>query len=142
MTSPVSLFSEMTAELLDRGNQVRFRAEGGSMSPTIRSGEVVIVEPLPPAGLKAGDICLYRAPRGLLAHRLVRIEGTVFIMRGDPLRFPEEEVAHQQILGKVVAAERKGRRISLIGWRAALKRRIYAVTSWIRHSGPTTALPY
>jgi len=136
MKAPATdLFLELTTELLERGNQVRFRAEGASMHPAIRSGEVVLVEPAAAVDLKKGDICLYLAPRGVAVHRLIRTDGTAFLMRGDPRRFAAEQVGREQILGRVVAVERGGRRISLTGWRAGTNRRIYALASRMRDLG-------
>src|ERR1700730_1036446 len=115
------LFLDLAAELLGRGHRVRFRAEGESMHPTIRGGEAIMVEPVPAGGLKNGDIALYRAQRGVTAHRLVRIEGQRFIMRGDAPGSADEPVVQQQVLGKVVALERTGHRIDLRRRRVKMK---------------------
>jgi hypothetical protein len=44
------------------------------MYPTIRNNEVIGVEPVKPSQVKRGDIILYRTDRGVIAHRVVRIE--------------------------------------------------------------------
>lgn len=99
------LFLDVTKELLSRGHRVRFRAEGDSMYPTIRSGEAIVVEPIAPADLKQGDIALYRAARGITAHRVIGIEGGRFLIRGDGTGLGAEPVGGDQILGKVVKVE-------------------------------------
>ena len=43
-------------ELLAAGTAVRFRAEGGSMDPAIRHGDVVTLEPLGTAPLSPGEV--------------------------------------------------------------------------------------
>src|SRR5262252_2147971 len=112
------LFVDVVTELLSRGYQVRFRAEGASMRPTIRGGEAITVEPV--SEVKIGDIALYRAERGLIAHRVVGIRkgnGTapVCFARGEAGGSTEEAVQEQQVLGRVVAVERNGRSIDLRG---------------------------
>ncbi len=119
---------DLSAELLNRGYGVRFRAPGKSMHPTILDGDLITVEPVAPAAVKQGDIILYRLGRGVIAHRLIRIErrnGGVphFILRGDAPGAPDEPVVVQQVLGKVVCVERGGRRIDPYSWRAELFRR-------------------
>ena len=61
------VFLDIATDLLSRGYRVRFRAAGYSMHPTIRNGEVVIVEPAAAADLKKGDISLYQGGRGISA---------------------------------------------------------------------------
>jgi len=66
-------FQEISTELLTRGHSMRFHAEGGSMHPTIRDGEVIAVEFVEPRDVKRGDILLYRHAKRVLAHRVVAI---------------------------------------------------------------------
>jgi signal peptidase I len=121
-------FAAIVAELLMSGQQVRFPAPGKSMQPTIRDGEVVTVEPLSPSDVRKGDIILYRRGEGLIAHRVIRImkgPGTarssaiasygMFVLRGDASTACDLPVEPGQVLGRVVAVERQGRSISLVG---------------------------
>jgi signal peptidase I len=114
MTSPNSeLFLAVAGGLLNRGHRVRFRAEGGSMHPTIRSGEAIMVEPASPLDLRNGDIALYRSHRGITAHRLVgRAHGPVFVFRGDAFG-DDEFVEASGVLGRVLSVERNGRSVRL-----------------------------
>jgi hypothetical protein len=126
-------FLEVSTELLRRGYGVRFCAEGASMHRTIRTGEAITVEPVSPADLKSGDIALYHSGRGATAHRVVRIErergqAPVFVMRGDAASSADEPVEAQQILGKVVAVERRGRSIDLNTRRAKME---YTINAFI-----------
>ncbi len=135
--SPPDVFSDVSAELLRRGARVRFRATGRSMQPTILEGEAITVEPVAPAAITPGDILLYRWKRGVIAHRVIRIERTnggavtqpsvlspqsSFVLRGDASVSYDCPVEPEQVLGRVVAVERAGRRIDLAGRRAKLKR--------------------
>jgi hypothetical protein len=114
VTSPDSeVFLDVAGELLCRGRNVRFRAEGGSMYPAIRGGEAVLVEPVSASGLKNGEIALYRSDRGITAHRLVgRRGGSVFVFRGDAIGV-DEFVEGSQVLGRVLSVERNGRSVRL-----------------------------
>ena len=142
------MFHEMSAELLRRGNSICFRADGQSMQPTIRPGEVITVEPVVPSQIKRGDIVLYRAATGIIAHRVVRIKRkrrstqssllsphSSFVLRGDASRACDEPVAAGQVLGKVIAVERDGRSMVLDRKRAKImsKGRLWAsrLTRWM-----------
>lgn len=116
-------FQELSASLLADGYGIRFRAHGTSMLPLISDGEVIIVEPLPARRIKRGDILLYLRGRGVIAHRVVKIEKANgqprrFTLRGDTSATADAPVTAAEILGRVCAVERDGRRIALSGMRA------------------------
>ena len=119
------IFLDVSADLLSQGYSVRFRPGGYSMRPTIRDGEAVTVEPVEPGKVKKGDIILYRAARGVIAHRVVRIErredeARVFHLRGDASNSCDAPVSAEQILGRVVSVERNGRTLCLVNLRAKI----------------------
>lgn len=97
---------------------MRFRPAGHSMHPTIRDGEVLLVEPVVCADVHRGDVVLYRTGERVIAHRVVRVEGGEsigysFTLRGDACRSSDEPVSAEQVLGRVVAIERGGRVLTL-----------------------------
>src|SRR5215211_3624562 len=105
------MFLETSRELLLGGYPIRFCANGQSMKPTIKDGEVIIIEPVEPANIKRGDIIFYRTKCGVIAHRVVDIkreagEQATFILRGDSAAASDSPVAANEILGRVVAVER------------------------------------
>jgi signal peptidase len=106
------------------------------MHPTIKDGETITVEPVKPSGIKRGDIVLYRLDKGVIAHRVVRIEkndgAPLFILRGDALGAQDEAAAVQQVLGKVVSVQRGGRSIDLYSRRAKMVRIAYVCVSRLR----------
>jgi signal peptidase len=65
--------------------------EGGSMSPTFEAGSIVLVRPLEPTAVQAGDIITYRDPdperaETIVTHRVIAVKPTApvsFITRGD-----------------------------------------------------------
>ena len=113
------LFNEMCVNLLLEGYGVRFRAGGASMHPNIRDGEVITVESLRGEKVSVGDILLYRTDRGVIAHRVERIDNaqseTVYFFRGDSALSCDKPVEAPRVLGKVVAVERQGKTIRLGG---------------------------
>jgi signal peptidase len=112
------LFLSLSCELLQSGYGVRFSTPGHSMHPTIRDGEIVVVEPVDALAVKRGEIVLYRTTRGLIAHRVVTIrkkgELSIFMLRGDASTSFDESVEAGQVMGRVIRVERDGREIDLM----------------------------
>jgi phage repressor protein C with HTH and peptisase S24 domain len=113
------MFEELLDALLKEGQRVRFTARGESMRPAIADGEAVVVEPL--TTLCPGEIFLYRGERGLRAHRLLRIEGEHLIFRGDRAVDDDPPVPRETVAGRVIAVERGGREVGLVGMRARVR---------------------
>src|SRR5437868_2419356 len=123
-----ALFNETCVDMLRDGYGVRFRAGGTSMHPTIRDGELITVESLSGCRFAIGDIILYRSERGVVAHRLMKIEKrekeSVYILRGDAAYAPDEPVTEGRLLGRVIAVQRRGRTINLKIGRASCRERV------------------
>jgi hypothetical protein len=131
------MFQEVSRDLLSRGYSVRFRPGGQSMHPTIRDGERITVEPILAERIRTGDIILYAAARGPVAHRVVRVErreaqNLLFHLRGDCAATPDAPVLAAQILGRVVTVEREGRTIALCGFGARLRRTVRRATAQVK----------
>ena len=144
------LLRDLSAELLGGGYEVRFRAPGQSMHPVIREGDALIVRPVSPEAVRKGDIILYRWPQGVIAHRVVAVDKADggknrLLTRGDAAGAPVEAVTPDQVLGKVVAAERKGRRIALYGIRVKVRRLLQPLASrckqWVLNLRKTSPEP-
>ncbi len=103
----------VSATLLGQGYSVRFSAPGTSMGPTIRDGETITVAPAVPSEIRRGDVVAYRRGYHVIAHRVVGVErhneSPVFLMRGDAAMSCDPPVTREQILGKVVSVEGRGR---------------------------------
>ncbi len=105
-------FLELSTDLLQIGQSIRFRADGVSMAPTILHGDFLTVTPVEPSAIRKGDIILYRNGRSTIAHRVVNVDaGKSFLLRGDALEAADAPVGPNQILGRVVSLERAGRTI-------------------------------
>ncbi len=109
------LFEEFSRELLTQGKGVRFEARGASMSPAIRDGEMVRVEPAALAELREGDIVLVKSQGGFCLHRLVAVDAVrdIYITRGDCGQQDDPAVSGGKILGIAVSKEvRVGRKFA------------------------------
>ncbi|MEM7117495.1 MAG: hypothetical protein AAF614_33995 [Chloroflexota bacterium] len=99
---------------LGKGNVLKFRTLGSSMSPFVRSGDVVHVAAT--EEFAVGDVLLYEREQSWYVHRLIQIGSSsmgdrCYILRGDSLLVPDPPIQAEQVLGRVIAIERKGRLI-------------------------------
>ena len=107
------LFVGLTRELLQRGCNVRFRATGTSMHPTIRDGEVVTVAPSSGDAFAVGDVLLCRFGRRPTAHRVVAVQPSphgrpVLHLHGDNLCSRDGPVRAEDVIGRVLTVSRDG----------------------------------
>ena len=92
---------------LGRGQRIRLTVGGGSMTPFIRDGDVCEVSP--PSTLALGHIVLAKSRSGKYClHRIVKIVGDHFFLRGDAQDGLEGPFATSDILGRVTMSYRKG----------------------------------
>ena len=104
----------MLSSVVERGVPFRFRASGMSMSPFVRSGDVLTISPL--AGpLQLGDIVAFRdsASGRFAVHRVVDLENQGLLIKGDNCAEPDGWMAPEAILGRVTRVERAGHEIRL-----------------------------
>lgn len=78
----------------------------GSMSPSIETGDVIIVSRVNPDDLNIGDVIQYMADGYTVTHRIVDMyetnEGKFFITKGDANELPDDPVSEARVIGKVV----------------------------------------
>jgi hypothetical protein len=115
------------------------------MLPTIRDGDTLIVEPAAIGQVRVGDIVLYKSGTALIAHRVESIArkssaAASLRLRGDASESPDAPVLREQVIGRVVAVERGGRRIGLNdspwGLIGRVRRRISRLKCILRRSLP------
>lgn len=108
------LLSELLRALLEDGLPVELRVTGSSMSPFVRSGDVIVVSPRPAAAIRLGDVVAFlRGEKRLVVHRVVRRRGDGFLTRGDASPRADGRVAGGEILGAVERVTRTGERVRL-----------------------------
>ena len=98
-------FEPTLRAVLAAGHGARFRVEGDSMHPAIRSGEYVNVVPCAVAELRRGEVILASTGRGLTVHRIVRISGRQIVTRGDNSLRSDPAVDAASVIGRVAEVE-------------------------------------
>jgi hypothetical protein len=106
-------FLDLAGAALREGRPLRFRATGTSMAPSIRSGDILTVDPVDARALRPGDVALYRSEQGLRVHRLTGRAGARLRFQGDAPGCLVEEVPAVEVLGRLVFVEREGRQVRL-----------------------------
>ncbi len=112
---------ELLTEVARKFGEIRFKATGDSMLPSVWPGDLLTVRRQSFSEFRRGQIVLYERVAGenaqLVAHRIVDCSGDrsgrQLITRGDSLPRNDAPVHEDQILGRVVSISRKGRPIGL-----------------------------
>ena len=125
--NPPSLPGHVIEAALDAwgqaGEQHTISISGHSMLPTIHGGDRVLVTH-GCAGVRQGDVVVFRLNGLLVAHRVLHIKGGAddkkFVTKGDSTGQVDPHVSDREIVGRVLAIERGGQHISLqtCPWRA------------------------
>jgi signal peptidase I len=116
MNSSVPWFSksqalkcELAGEVLRSSGRLRLQVTGWSMLPTIRPGDVLLIERAHAEEVSEGDIVLLSRDRRLIVHRIVRQEGGAMLTQGDGNPTADSPVDATDVLGKVSFILRNGR---------------------------------
>ena len=112
---------ELLAEVARNFGEIRFKATGDSMLPSVWPGDLLTVRRQSFSEFRRGQIVLYERGASenadLVAHRIVDFSGDrgprQLITRGDSLPYDDAPVHEDQILGRVVSISRNGRPIDL-----------------------------
>jgi hypothetical protein len=109
------LKGQLFLEVLKSFGQAKLAVTGSSMLSSIWPGDILEVSRQDAAEICPGEVVLFERDGRLLAHRVVEKvcgpEGTLLITRGDGLRAAEPPVSPEELLGRVTAIVRGGRRI-------------------------------
>lgn len=90
--------------LLKEGKILKVKAEGYSMYPVIKPGEIILIDPIVPGQkLMRGNIVAWERDSGLVLHRLTDIiekeNTTCYITRGDSCAHEDDAVTIDKIAG-------------------------------------------
>ena len=106
---------ELFLDILQSTGIARLAVTGASMLPAIWPGDVLEVERRGADEISPGDVVLFTRQGGYTAHRVVAKTRTadrpLLITRGDALPAPDDPISPEQLLGRVVAVLRGGRRL-------------------------------
>jgi ATP-binding cassette, subfamily B, bacterial len=106
-------FYKLADDLLNDEHNLSFRLKGNSMFPVLREGDVAIVRIVRPESLKKGDVVVVKTNKGLVGHRIIRIEtdGKLkFYTRGDNSPNMDAPFGVEMLLGKINQIERSGKK--------------------------------
>ncbi|MBW6475199.1 MAG: S24/S26 family peptidase, partial [Anaerolineaceae bacterium] len=102
-----SIIHAQIASSLQEKVTFRFKVTGNCMWPLIQKGDWVFIEPfLTDPGNQIGEIVLMDRGADFVVHRLVRINGSEVITRGDWSKLPDPPMKREKILGKVIFIEK------------------------------------
>jgi hypothetical protein len=109
---PNTVVTELMAATLDKNAYFRFTAPGFSMAPFIRNGDMITIAP---KQLRYGDVVAFVKPccGKLTVHRIIRISGAEYLIKGDNLAEADGLVPASSIIGRVVRVEHLGRQMRL-----------------------------
>ncbi|MCE9616185.1 MAG: S24/S26 family peptidase [Lentisphaerae bacterium] len=117
-------FAALVGDLLRDGCTIRFRADGRSMHPSLRAGDVLTVRRIETNRLRRGDVVLYQHPgAGVIAHRILArattADGIRFHIRGDAAGGAPDGVQAREVLGLVIGLQREdsNRDLNSAAWR-------------------------
>ncbi|MGX9728775.1 MAG: S24/S26 family peptidase [Candidatus Electronema sp. VV] len=120
MILPARELMPLVRAALERGQRVRMTVSGSSMIPFLRNEDVVELEPA--RKLRLGDMVLARTEtERYVLHRIVRMDGAAFFIRGDAQLWNEGPFIANAVLGRVTTVWRKGclRNLEHSFWRLA-----------------------
>ncbi len=83
------------------------------MYPFINLGDMVFAKREPPETLSVGDILVFMRENDIVTHRLIHMGNDGYYCKGDNTHVPDPAVKEEQIIGRVFAIERAGKRTTL-----------------------------
>lgn len=109
-------FLSLAKAVLKKSDAIWFRAVGQSMCPSIKEGDLLLVEKVASNNLKRGDIILFEDNcNKALIHRIIRLKKEnytkLFVTKGDAAKFCDLPIDETQVLGRVAKIDRKGYKI-------------------------------
>jgi signal peptidase I len=121
---PVSVPADSTSEISRKmrlQGSVCLRVLGGSMTPWIRSGDLVFIKRYDFERVSAGDVVLFERAGRFFVHRMMGREQTVragqkvvrLITKGDALEGLDAPVSPEEFLGRATRIHRGHRHIDL-----------------------------
>jgi signal peptidase len=99
---------ELVDDVASIAGAVRLRVTGASMLPALWPGDVIAVEYCGFAGLRTGQVVLFRRDGGLTAHRIRGFNGDRVLTRGDSNPCFDPPVKAEEIVGRIVNVTRGG----------------------------------
>jgi hypothetical protein len=128
----------LVTEVLTRFGRVRIRAQGLSMGPAIRPGDILDIERTSTASLSPGRVVVFDRDGRLVAHRIVSHRHAL-TTRGDAHWRTDPAIAPSDVLGIVTALSRDGRPIPVPRSAGLLRSVAWSVMMRVRHAAARLA---
>jgi signal peptidase I len=121
---PSSTFISLLKGVLEMGASFRFRANGASMTPFIKQGDLVTLSPYSGSTPRLGDVAAFFFPgtEKLTIHRVVGKKGNGYLLKGDNATAIDGVIPRENILARVKKVERGGKEI-----RSGLRQERYVI---------------
>lgn len=109
--------SELLREWIEADGSAWLPLIGKSMTPVLPSGSRVLVVRVTANQIRCGDLLVYEGEESLICHRVLRWqmreEGYSFFTKGDAWETCGSWIYSNQVIGRVIGANRGGRIIRL-----------------------------
>src|SRR5580704_11980065 len=133
ISSPADLGSEISGKIHSQGS-VCLRVLGGSMTPWIRSGDLVFIKRFDFERVSTGDVILFERADRFFVHRIIGRrrsvprgkEQALLITKGDALDGVDAPVSAAEFLGRATRIHRGQRHIDLESFTHVLVGRVLA----------------
>jgi len=115
----------LARDVVRKFGEVRLRALGTSMVPSILPGDLISIQRASMSQISPGEVVLFERDGRLFAHRVIGTAGSPdtphLITRGDRLCYNDPPVSAAELLGRVTSIERGYRQMHppypLTGWK-------------------------
>lgn len=113
--SPRYFVTDLVKDILSQGAECRFQANGHSMGPFIKDGDIITVSPILRSSPGIGDVVafIHKETGRLFIHRVIGKNGESYLTRGDNTLEGDGFVSEANILGYVTKVERNGKKVFL-----------------------------
>jgi hypothetical protein len=107
-----ALKCELATQVLCSYGKLRFKANGWSMFPAVRPGDMLVVERVDSFVIAEGDVVLFGRDSRLFAHRVIAksaLGNSGILTRGDAMPQADSPVREHELLGRVKYVIRNGK---------------------------------
>jgi polysaccharide export outer membrane protein len=105
-------YPDVAERILKKNINMKIPVIGDSMSPVLRTGDPIYVEPVKAEDLSTGDILVYKTQGNMVAHRLIRILRSngkfMFLTKGDTFSSADSLLKESDLIGRVYATGKYG----------------------------------
>ena len=94
---------QLSREALKRSGALQLRVTSASMIPLLEPDDKILVQPVNPQDLLAGQIVVYERGGDWITHRLIQCRQPFWVIKGDAHLAPDAPVDSHEVIGGVMA---------------------------------------